>query len=145
MTVLFVGGSNKINIRPTNIIISLEQIGLMAKDISIVVCGLNEGPEVAGKEWAVQNNKYLDEHLPHFEKYQGGVAWVVRNKVILAHADVMLMYWDGKSAGTRNLMNAGAKKGLTVYKIQVDGDKVSRPMLWDRVVPEEEWGWTSEW
>jgi hypothetical protein len=145
MVILFIGGSNKVCINPNIINDSLSQLGIPAKDISTVVCGLEEGPERAGKEWGIKYNKYLDEHVPHLEQYGKGLAYVIRNKVIVSHADMMLMYWDGKSAGTRNLMNAGAKRGIKVYKIQVDGIRVSHPALWDRVVPEEEWGWTSEW
>jgi hypothetical protein len=146
MTILFVGGSNTVCINPHIINDTLAQLGIPTKDISTVVCGLDEGPERAGREWGIKYNKYLDEHVPHLEQYGKGLAYVIRNKVIISHANLMLMYWDGKSAGTRNLMNAGAKHGGTrVYKIQVEGIRISHPVSWDRVVPEEEWGWTSQW
>jgi hypothetical protein len=142
---IFVGGSNKLhNISPDDVDVSLSQIGIPRRDVRSVVGGLPDGPEKAGREWAKKYNKSLDEHLPHLER-DGKWAWVIRNKVILSHTDMMLVYWDGRSAGARNLMNAGVKRGLTVYKIQVDNGRIAKPVLWDRIVPEEEWGWTSEW
>jgi hypothetical protein len=141
---IFVGGSNKLQINPDAISVTLSQIGISPKDVNTIICGLEHGPEKAGEIWARKNRIALDEHRPHLEKY-GQIAWVIRNKVIMAHADMMLVYWDGKSAGARNLMNSGVKKGLKVYKIQVDDGRISEPVLWDRIVPEEEWGWTSEW
>lgn len=142
--VIFIGGSNKISITPEDIETAIDEIGISRRDISSVVCGLKEGPEIAGRQWASMYNKYIDEHVPHIEKY-GQMGWVIRNKVVISRADIMLIYWDGKSAGARNLMNAGVKKGKVVYKIQVENNKISHPARWDRIVPEEEWGWTSEW
>jgi hypothetical protein len=145
MANIFIGGSNKISITAEDVDKSMHDIGITPHMVGFIVGGLTEGPEKAGREWAEMHDKPLDEHQPHFDKYQGGIAWVVRNKIILSHADTMLIYWDGKSAGARNLMNAGVKRGLTVYKIQVENDRIATPVLWDRVVPEAEWGWTSEW
>jgi hypothetical protein len=144
MTNLFIGGTNKVKITVEDIDSAIDQIGVSRKDISTVVCGLQEGPELAGYTWAVLYNKFTDVHVPHLEQY-GNMGWVIRNKVVISHSDLMLIYWDGKSAGARNLMNAGVKKNVTVYKIQVADGKIAKPVLWDRIVPETEWGWTSEW
>ncbi len=145
MTTIFVGGSNNIDyITPDHVTLALRQIGIKESDVTTVVCGLEKGPEVAGMTWAQDKHKMLDVHTPHLEKY-GQIAWVIRNKVVISHASIMIIYWDGKSAGARNLMNQARKRGVTVYKIQCEKGRVDVPREWDRVISEEEWGWTSEW
>ena len=64
------------------------------------------------------------KHLPvhrfpaDWEKY-GRSAGPRRNKEMAEYADALIAIWDGKSRGTKNMIDEAKKRGLSVY---VEGD-----------------------
>ena len=72
-----------------------------------------------------QAEKYADEKFipkliikPEYDKY-GNKAPLIRNKVIVNLADVIIAIWDGKSRGTKYTIDYAKKigKDVRVYKI----------------------------
>lgn len=74
-------------------------------DITEVVCGGAVGVDTLGKQWAEERLIKVQMFLPDWELY-GGRAGIVRNKSIARYADVGILVWDGKSKGTKHMIEA---------------------------------------
>ena len=74
-----------------------------------IVSGGARGVDTSAKEYAVSKGLKLTEFLPQYEKY-GRSAPLKRNITIIEYADVVLAFWDGKSRGTKFVID-NCKKG----------------------------------
>ncbi len=79
-------------------------------DCSTVVSGGAKGVDHAAEQYAKENDIPLEVHLPDYEKYGKG-APLVRNKLIVDSADFVLAIWDGKSQGTKFVIDYCTKQG----------------------------------
>lgn len=70
-------------------------------DIATVVSGGAMGADKLGEEWAKNQGKKVELHLPEWAKY-GRSAGIIRNKTIVQSCDFCLAFWDGKSKGTNS-------------------------------------------
>lgn len=52
----------------------------------------------------------MTEFLPDYKTY-GRAAPIVRNKLIVSYADVVYAFWDGRSKGTKYVIDLCAKLG----------------------------------
>ena len=68
-----------------------------------IVCGMAKGPDLAGKEWAENLRIPVTEFYAPWDKY-GKRAGYMRNAAMAGYADELLAFWDGKSKGTRNMI-----------------------------------------
>lgn len=85
----------------------------LPKDITEIVSGGARGIDTCAKEYAVANNIKLTEFLPEYEKY-GRNAPLKRNLQIIDYADEVLAFWDGKSRGTKYVIDNCKKKNKNV-------------------------------
>lgn len=76
----------------------------LPKEITEIVSGGAKGIDTCAKEYAQANNIKLTEFLPEYEKY-GRSAPLKRNLQIIDYADLVLAFWDGKSRGTKYVIN----------------------------------------
>ena len=69
--------------------------------------------------YAIRNNIPLKEFLPEYNKY-GNAAPLKRNLLIIDYADIVLAFWDGKSRGTKYVIDNCHKRNVkvVVYKSQ---------------------------
>ncbi len=72
----------------------------LPKETTEIISGGAKGIDSCAKEYAVNNNIKLIEILPQYSKY-GRTAPLVRNIQIIKSADMVLAFWDGKSNGTK--------------------------------------------
>lgn len=75
-----------------------------------VVSGGAAGPDTLGAEWARANGVPLRVLRPDYRAH-GPAAPHVRNRAIVAAADVVLVAWDGQSQGTLSAARAAAALG----------------------------------
>lgn len=85
----------------------------LPKDITEIVSGGARGIDTCAKEYAVANNIKLTEFLPEYEKY-GRSAPLKRNLQIIDYADEVIAFWDGKSRGTKYVIDNCKKKNKHV-------------------------------
>ena len=69
-----------------------------------------------------KNDIALKEFLPEYEKY-GRRAPLVRNDLIVDYADVVLAFWNGKSTGTKYVIEKCKAKNKKV-RIFIPASKV---------------------
>jgi hypothetical protein len=70
------------------------------KDTTEIISGGANGIDRCAKEFAVKNNIRYTEFLPEY-KMHGRYAPLKRNLEIIDNADFVLAFWDGKSRGTK--------------------------------------------
>lgn len=82
-------------------------------DTTEIVSGGARGVDTSAKEYAVSKGLKLTEFLPEYEKY-GRSAPLKRNITIIEYADVVLAFWDGKSRGTKFVIDNCKKRNIPV-------------------------------
>ena len=81
--------------------LSVDNLGdYLPKETTEIVSGGAKGIDTVAKEYALKNSIKLTEFLPEYSKYKRG-APLKRNLQIIEYADVVIAFWDGKSRGTR--------------------------------------------
>ncbi|MDE6764525.1 MAG: DNA-protecting protein DprA [Oscillospiraceae bacterium] len=75
-----------------------------------IISGGARGIDACAKEYAIAHSIKLTEFLPEYEKY-GRSAPLKRNITIIKSADIILAFWDGKSNGTRFVINKCREMG----------------------------------
>lgn len=85
---------------------ALHALGCVAE----VVSGGANGVDTVAAQWAMRNLVKLTEHLPDYRAHGHG-APLVRNGLVVAGADLVLVVWDGESRGTLDAARKAAKLG----------------------------------
>lgn len=78
-----------------------------------IVSGGAKGIDTSAREYALANSVKLTEFLPDYAKYKKG-APLKRNLQIIEYADVVIAFWDGKSKGTKFVIDNCKKIGKKV-------------------------------
>ena len=98
----------------------IENLDLyLPRNISEIVSGGAKGIDICAREYALRNNVVLKEFLPDYKRY-GMYAPLKRNLEIIKYADIVVSFWDGKSKGTKYVIDNCHKigKGITVYIVE---------------------------
>lgn len=72
----------------------------LPENVTEIVSGGARGVDTCAREYAEAHSIKLTEFLPQYEKY-GRCAPLKRNLQIIDYADEVLVFWDGKSRGTK--------------------------------------------
>lgn len=72
--------------------------------IEEVVCGGARGADTLGAEWAKENGVPIKYFYAEWEKY-GRAAGFIRNHEMGDYADYLIAFWDGKSRGTKDMID----------------------------------------
>ncbi len=83
------------------------------KDIDEIVSGGAKGTDSLAKEYAIEKGLKYTEFLPKYDLY-GKAAPLKRNKEIADYADKAIAFWDGRSRGTKNVVELFKKRGKDV-------------------------------
>lgn len=94
---------------------SIEQaIAESGFDISLVISGCARGVDQLAEKWAEMNNIPVCKFPPDWKQFKRG-AGPVRNRQMAEFADACIVLWDGKSLGTKNMINLAKKYGLNLF------------------------------
>jgi hypothetical protein len=86
---------------------------ILLPDLEIVVGGA-EGPDRIGKAWAKDAAIPHKVFLPNWQ-VAGKKAGILRNVEMGSYADALIAFWDGKSRGTRHMINFMLDSGKPVH------------------------------
>lgn len=95
----------------------LHDLGL---SVTSVTCGEATGADKLGKQWAEQQFLPVDSHRAKWKEY-GKSAGYIRNAAMAECSDLMVAFWDGKSKGTKHMIDLALKKGLLVQVVKYKG------------------------
>ncbi len=95
-----------------------EYIKELCDEEIIIISGHCSGVDAAAEKYAELRGIKTLLFPAEWKKY-GKAAGPVRNKQIVEAADAVIAFWDGKSRGTKSLIDLAKKSGknLTVFKI----------------------------
>ena len=99
--------------------ISISNIGdYLPENTTVIISGGAKGVDTSAREYAIAHGIELTEFLPEYEKYGRG-APLKRNITIIENADLVLAFWDGKSRGTKFVIDNCRKMGVEVRVVEV--------------------------
>lgn len=79
-------------------------------ECSEIVSGGARGIDSCAAKFAKKKDLPLIEFLPDYKKF-GKAAPILRNKQIVNYADLVLVFWDGASRGSRFVIDYAKKIG----------------------------------
>ena len=84
--------------------------------INFIISGKAQGADTLGTRFALEHSIEIKEYPAEWDLY-GKSAGMIRNKLMGEEADRAVIFWDGKSRGTKNMMDIMKKlhKPCTVY------------------------------
>ena len=92
----------------------------MPVEVTEIVSGGAKGVDQCARAYATDHGLVLTEFLPDYSRYGLG-APLRRNEEIVRYADMVLAVWDGKSSGTRHVINLCNKLQKKMMVIEVQG------------------------
>ncbi len=95
--------------------IGIDELGAyLPKETTEIVSGGAKGIDTCAREYATANNIKLMEFLPEYELY-GRAAPIERNKRIVEYADIVVVFWNVSSKGTKMLLRHCEALGKPAY------------------------------
>lgn len=88
-------------------------------EITEVVCGEARGVDAMGRWWAESHRIPVAKFPADWDKH-GRQAGYLRNVQMGNYAEALIAIWDGRSRGTRHMIDIATKNGLKVYVHRVD-------------------------
>ena len=79
-----------------------------------IVSGKARGVDTMGEQWAKENGIPIKEFPADWDKW-GRRAGYLRNTAMADYADALVCVWDGKSKGSRHMINIAEEKGLKIH------------------------------
>ena len=85
----------------------------LPEGVTEIVSGGARGIDTCAKNYALEHDLKLTEFLPEYSRYGRG-APLRRNITIIEYADLVLAFWDGKSRGTKFVIDNCKKRNIPV-------------------------------
>lgn len=89
-----------------------------AKGIEIV-SGAAKGADELGENYANERGYSLVKFPANWSK-NGRFAPFTRNKEMAEYAEMLIVFWDGKSTGTKNMIKYAKLNGLEIHIVKVE-------------------------
>ena len=89
----------------------------LPEGVTEIVSGGAKGIDTCARNYALAHGLALTEFLPEYEKYGRG-APLRRNITIIEYADFVLAFWDGRSRGTKYVIDNCKKRNIPVAVYQ---------------------------
>lgn len=88
-----------------------ETLNKFIGGVSEVVSGTAAGADKIGEKWALYNFIPVKQFPANWEKY-GKAAGHKRNAEMAKYADACIVFWDGNSPGTKNMISEAKKNNI---------------------------------
>ena len=87
-------------------------------EITEVVSGTARGVDKLGEGWASLNDVPIKRFPADWARYGRGAGFA-RNKEMAIYADALIAVWDGKSRGTKHMINEATIRGLRIFIYEI--------------------------
>lgn len=85
----------------------------LPKETTEIVSGGARGVDTSAREYALRHGLKLTEYLPEYDRYGRG-APLRRNVTIIENVDLVMAFWDGRSRGTKFVIDNCKKRNIPV-------------------------------
>lgn len=100
--------------------LSVSDLGrYLPENTTEIVSGGAKGVDTSARVYALAHGIKLTEFLPEYTKY-GRSAPLKRNITIIEYSDIVLAFWEGKSRGTKFVIDNCRKLGVEVRVYVID-------------------------
>ena len=100
-------------------LLSAELDKLLAGKTNItIVSGTARGADRLGERYAAEHNLRIERFPAEWEKYHKG-AGPIRNMKMVQSADVVIVFWDNESSGTKNIIECARKQDIPYRIVRV--------------------------
>lgn len=79
------------------------------------------GADRWGSEWSRAMRLSIKMFRANWDQH-GRAAGPIRNRKMAEHADALIAVWDGKSRGTKNMIEEATNRGLKVFVYRTDAE-----------------------
>ncbi len=86
-------------------------------DVVTIVSGTTRGADQLGERFAEEYN-YLVQKFPADWDKEGKRAGILRNIEMAKYSHACVVFWDGKSKGTRHMIDIAKQHNLALYVVQ---------------------------
>ena len=80
----------------------------------VLISGGCRGADALAQEWAENSGFDFILHPADWDKH-GRAAGPIRNRQMAQDGNMLIAFWDGKSRGTKNMIEEALKAGLEVH------------------------------
>lgn len=88
----------------------------IADDLEIV-CGKARGADSLGEKWAKANHVGIKYFPADWDKYKKSAGYL-RNKQMAEYGDALIACWDGKSKGTKHMINLAKEYDISIMLLK---------------------------
>ena len=100
--------------------LSVSDLGrYLPENTTEIVSAGAKGVDTSAREYALSHGIKLTEFLPEYTRF-GRSAPLKRNITIIEYSDIVLAFWDGKSRGTKFVIDNCRKLGVEVRVYIID-------------------------
>ena len=96
-----------------------KELDKIKEQIDEIVCGEARGADTLGRTYAYDNDILIKSYPADWERY-GKSAGFVRNEEMATYADKAIIFWDGKSVGSKDMIDKMEKLGKEVRIVYYD-------------------------
>ena len=83
----------------------------------VIISGCARGADTLGLRYASENAFDIEEYPANWDKY-GKKAGYMRNVEMAENADALIAFWDGKSKGTKHMIDIATERNLPTRVIK---------------------------
>lgn len=83
----------------------------------VIISGCARGADTLGVRYASENIFDVDKYPADWDKY-GKKAGYMRNVEMAENADALIAFWDGKSKGTKHMIDIATERNLPIRVIR---------------------------
>lgn len=120
---VIIAGSRKVTLRYfSGGYVSPEAVRLVSREVrksgfevTEVVSGMADGADRMGITWAECHHLPVAEFYPDW-KAHGTKAGPMRNAQMADYADAVILIWDGRSPGSKNMKVQARRRGIPVHE-----------------------------
>ena len=102
MRIIIAGGRDFKDYRRLKLVVEHNVQNL---DCIEIICGEAKGADTLGKQLAVSKGWTVHSYPANWERY-GKAAGYRRNEEMAKHAEALIAFWDGKSKGTKHMIDS---------------------------------------
>lgn len=114
MKVIIAGGRNFFNYE----FLKMKcDVILHGKPIVEIVSGTANGADRLGERYAKEKGYTITQFPAQWDKF-GKSAGYKRNQQMAEYADSLIVFWDGKSRGSKHMIDIAKSQGLTISVFQ---------------------------